>query len=217
MRQIVHTTGPLAAASANNIALAQTPTTAGFNINGSTASGGVATLDVGRRVLLTTTGNETGKNVVLSGTDTQGRTISETLAAPNIGTVYSQLDYKTVTSAIPSAGFAANATLGTNNIASSRPIPLDHYGWPEDAVQVVVTGTIIYAVQYTLDDPYALPVAPLNWFDFPDPSLGGQNGGQTTSAVGGCEYPPAALRMLILDGSGGGSTKMTILQPGILG
>lgn len=214
MRPIVLTQGPMAAASANNIALTQTPTTAGFTVNGALATAGVATLDVARRVLLTTAANETGHNVVLSGTDVQGRQISETLVSPNIGTVQSVFSYKTVTSAVPLVNFSGAATLGTNNVSNTQPIPLDHYGWPDDAVQVVVSGTVSYGVQYTLDDPYKLPIVNLNWFDFPDPLLAQA---QTTSQVGGCEYPPAALRLLITDGSGGGSATITILQPGILG
>ncbi len=212
MRQIVRTEGPLAAASPNNIALTQTPTTAGFTINGSTATAGVATLDTARRVLLTTAGDEHTRTVVVSGTDGQGRLISETIAGANVGTTQSNLDFLTVTSAIPSGNFAGAATIGTSGVASSIPLPLDHYGWPEDAVQVVVTGTINYTVQQTLDDPFTASASTnLNWSDFADPNLVGQ----TTTSSGGVEYPPAALRLLI--NSGTGTAKITILQPGILG
>ena len=211
MRQIVMTVGPLAAASPNNIALTQTPTTAGFTINGSTATAGVATLDVARRVLLTTAADEHTKTVLLSGTDAQGRLISETIAGANVGTTQSVLDYLTVTSAIPSANFTGAATIGTDGVASGTTIPLDHYGWPEDAVQVVTNGTINYTVQQTLDNPYGSASTALNWFDFSDPNLVAQ----TANSSGGVEYPPAALRLLI--NSGTGSAKITVLQPGILG
>lgn len=212
MRQIVRTKGPLAAASANNIAASQTPTTAGFTINGSAATGGVATLDFARRVLLTTAANESARTVLISGTDSQGRLISETVTGPNIGTVQTNLDFLTVTSAVPSGNFAGAATLGTNGVASTMALPLDRYGWPDDAVQVAVSGTINYTIQATLDNPFTASASTaLNWFDCPDPNFVGA----TTAQLGGIQYPAAALRILI--NSGTGSATITILQPGIKG
>ncbi len=126
MTRCVRQTITLASASANNIALSQTPTAAaGFTINGATASGGVATLDTQRRVLLTTTADESGKTITITGTNRQGTTISETLAGVNATTTYSLLDYYTITSVAVSANFAGAATLGTNGIASTPWVPMD--------------------------------------------------------------------------------------------
>lgn len=212
MRQIVKTVGGLAAASANNIALAQQPTaTAGFTLNGALATGGVAPLDKPRRVLITTTENDSAKTFTITGTDSQGRIISETMAGPNSTAGQSTLDYATVTSITTNSTVTANLTVGTNGVASSQALPLDHYGWPQDGIQVVVTGTINYTIQYTLDDPYGPASTVLNWFDFPDPNFVGA----TTNQVGGAQFLPAALRVLI--NSGTGTATITILQPGIKG
>jgi len=49
---------------------------------------------------------------------------------------------------------------------ASNPAVLDYYGRPEVAIQVVVTGTVNYTVQQTLDNPLT-PGATLNWFPPP--------------------------------------------------
>ena len=80
MRPIVVTVGPLAAASANNIALSQTPGGAGaLTLNGSLVVGGVAILDVPRQVRITTTADETAKTFTIKGTDWAGSPISEVM------------------------------------------------------------------------------------------------------------------------------------------
>src|ERR1700691_2559563 len=76
MRTVVATVGPLASASANNIALSQTPGAAGaLTLNGSTVTGAVATLDNPRRVLITTA--DTTHTFTVTGTTPTGATISE--------------------------------------------------------------------------------------------------------------------------------------------
>src|ERR1700740_493972 len=97
MRRIVTTVGPLASASTNNIALSQTPT-ASFTINGSLATGGVATLDVARRVLFTPAGNESANKFTITGTDAAGNVITDVVAGGNATATYSAMDFKTVTS-----------------------------------------------------------------------------------------------------------------------
>lgn len=214
MRQIVHTKGALTAASANNIATAQQPTAAaGFTLNGALVTGGVAVLDQARRILFTTTEDDSAKTFTVNGTDRQGRVISDSLAGPNNGTGYTTLDFKTVTSITTNSTVTANLTVGTNGIASSQVLPLDHYGWPDNGVQLLTSGTINVTVQYTLDDPFGSASTPLNWSDFPDPNFVGVTAAGVI--VGGSQYLAAALRLLI--NSGTGSATITVLQPGITG
>lgn len=127
MTRCVRQTIYLASASANNAALSQTPTAAaGFTLNGALATAGVVTFDVQRRVLLTTAGDESAKTVTFVGTDGQGNAITEVLTpSTGAGTAYTKLDFKTLTSATPSADFGAAATLGTNGIASTAWVPMD--------------------------------------------------------------------------------------------
>ena len=81
MRPITVALGPLAAAAANNICLTQTPTAA-FTLNGALVVGGIAILDVPRRVLVTTTGNESAKTITIIGTDVNGNTQTELMTGP---------------------------------------------------------------------------------------------------------------------------------------
>lgn len=114
----------LAAASANNIATSQTPTSGtALTLNGSTVSGGVATLDVPRRVLLTFGNEAAARTLTVTGTDRSGNTISEILAVPSGGasTVYTKQDFKTVTSLLPlGGGWTAAVTVGTNAVGSTQ-------------------------------------------------------------------------------------------------
>lgn len=113
-----------AAASANNIAQSQTPTSGtALTLNGSTVSGGVATLDIPRRVLLTFGNEASNRTLTVTGTDRNGNVISEILSVPSGtgGTVYTQQDLKTVTSLLPlGGGWTAAVTVGTNAVASTQ-------------------------------------------------------------------------------------------------
>lgn len=117
----------LAAASATAVCNAQTPVAAGpLVINGSAASGGVATLDVARRVLITCLGNETGHTFTVTGTDRGGNPQRELIAGPNVGSAYSVFDYKSVTIVSISAAANGGVTVGTNAVASTRWVALDN-------------------------------------------------------------------------------------------
>lgn len=211
MRPIKHSKGGLVAASANNICLAQQPTAAaGFTLNGALVVGGVAILDTARRILFTTTENDSAKTFTVHGTNSQGIPITESLAGPNSTTGYTTLDFKTVTSITTNSDVTANLTVGTNGIASSAPLPLDKYARPQISIQVDVSGTVNYTVQQTDDDIFD-PTATINWFDCSDPNVVGQ----TAGAQGFLTNVPSALRLLI--NSGTGTAVITIIQPGIIG
>ena len=89
----------LASASANNIAASQTPLTGGnLTINGAAASGGVATLDVARRVLISTLGGDnTGITFTVYGTGNNNLVQNEAILGGNSAAVYTNHDFKTVT------------------------------------------------------------------------------------------------------------------------
>ena len=83
MRPIVVSVGPLANASANNIATSQTPTSGtALTLNGSLVVSGVAVLDKPRRVLLTYGNEASNRTLVVVGTNVSGNSITETLAVP---------------------------------------------------------------------------------------------------------------------------------------
>lgn len=212
MRPIVVTVGPLATASANNIALSQTPAKGPLTLNGSLASGGVAKLDVPRQILLTTAANESTHTFIITGTDWAGSPISETITGANIGTTASILSYATVTSIVISANATGAVTVGTNTVASSPWVRFDDWASPVISKQVNVTGTVNYTIQQTMDDPNS-PTNPVNpnaitWINDPDLQF-------VAVAIGGqgyYPYQPTFARILL--NSGNGSVTMTVTQSG---
>lgn len=90
---------------------------------------------------------------------------------------------------------------------SSAAIVLDIHGRPEVSLQCVVTGTVNYDVEQTLDDPASSPT----WFDHPDTNLVAA----TASKQGNYGYIPRALRLTV--NSGSGSVVLTVIQAGITG
>jgi len=150
----------LAAASANNIALSQTPVSGtALTINGSAASGGVATLDVARRVLLTYGNEAAARTLIVTGTNRSGNAISETLAVPSGagGTVYTLQDFLTVTSLLPEGGgWTAAVTVGTNAVGST---PWFYREWGQIGkmgvlVSIPASGPTVQ-LEVTWDDPNA--------------------------------------------------------------
>ena len=98
-------------------------------------------------------------------------------------------------------------TQTVSTVTSGAWIPLDHYKNPFSvSLAVVVTGTITYNVQYTLDDvfdstvtPTALPLSDMT-------SL-------TATDTGNLILPVKAVRLNVSAVSGGSAT-LTVLQAG---
>ena len=100
----VQLTRQLVAAAVGAISASQTPGGAGnLLINGTLAAGGVATMAVQQRIGITSGGNIATLVFTVTGTDDQGRVISETITGVSGNTVQSVLDYLTVTKIAVSA------------------------------------------------------------------------------------------------------------------
>lgn len=211
-RPINVSVGPLASASANNIALSQSPAGAGnLTLAGSTVVNGVAILDTPRRILITSGGNDSATTFTIYGTDWNGQTTSESLLGSSGGTVFTKTDFGTVTRVSISAASGGTVTVGTNTIASSRPILLDPFGYAQLTQQVVVTGTITAGVENTLDDfigfgePAAVAFTGVTWI--PDGSLGTP----VTSNQSTVSSVPLFTRITMTAGTG--SARYTVIQP----
>lgn len=209
MRATTITVGPLAAASANNIALSQSPAGA-FTLNGST--GGV--LDTARQVLITNASNEGTRTVTLVGTDVNGSVLTDVVTLGAAATYPSHLSFATVTSATISAQAAGNITIGTNAIAASRWMRLDEYAPAAVTAITTVTGTVNYTLQQCSQDPNNLanPVLPYQmvWQNSLDPNAVGSAISQVTY------FPNAPLWVRILLNSGSGSVSMVVNQNGMV-
>lgn len=209
----------LAAASANNIAASQTPTSGtALTINGSAATGGVATLDTQRRVLLTYGNEGSARTMVITGTNQGGATISETLAVPSGagGTVATKQDFLTVTGALPlGGGWTAAVTLGTNGVGSTPWQMFNAQITPDQlGLGIQITGTVNCSVEYTYDDflapipIYAPPVVPV-----PNPIPHSVLQNITANSDGTIDWPIHAWRLTM--NSGTGTAKLTGIQAGI--
>lgn len=93
---------------------------------------------------------------------------------------------------------------------TSNALPFDIYNRPECSLQVVVTGTVSYTVQQTLDNVLDSTVT-ATWFDHPDTNLVAA----TANKQGNYAYIPAAVRIKL--NSGSGSVVLTVIQAGING
>lgn len=152
---VIVTVGPLAAASANNIALSQTPAAAGnLTINGSAASGGIATLDVQRKVMITSTGNDSALTFIVYGTNNDSNPFQESVTGGNAVAVATTQDFLTVTRVAVSGATAAAVTVGTNGVASSKWFTQDTARNPTNiGMFFKVSGTVNYTLELTQDDP----------------------------------------------------------------
>lgn len=152
----------LTSASANCICLSQTPAGAGnLTINGAAASGGVATLDTQRRVLLTVAADESGKTFTFYGTNDDGQPIQQAFAGPTSGTKATDLDFLTITRISVSAALAGAVTVGTNTTGST---PWKNPSWHLTPFEIdyttdVLSGSVTYNLETTLDN-YFKPATP---------------------------------------------------------
>lgn len=167
-------TKQLAAASANNLATSQTPTSGTpLTLNGSAVTGGVGVLDTQRRVLLTFGDEASARTLVLTGTNSQGTTIGETLSIPAGGssTVASLRDYLTITKALPlGGGWTAAVTLGTNGVGSTSPqLPSGYPAIFDIGFQVTPGSGNSVSIEITRDIPYAPPQPYVSGFTFVPP------------------------------------------------
>lgn len=176
--------------------------------NVTVGTNGVAVLDKARRVLITSAGNDSNKTFTVTGTDWNGNIVSETITGGNVAAVATTRDFLTVTSIVPSAATAGAITVGTNGVASTRPIILDEYAVAPTTLQINVTGTVNYTVQSTLDDPGVVAWSDIVWVDSADAAVVGATANKMSSFA----YVPKMTRVLL--NSGSGTVKYTVLQAG---
>lgn len=207
-------TKTLIAGDDDNISLSQTPLAGGnLTINGIAASGGVATLDTQRQVLLTFASSEAARTFGLYGTNDDGNTISEVIAGA-ASTAVSALNYKTVTRITIDAASAGAIKVGTNGVGSTQWQAADPWVAPFNiSIGVSVVATVNFTIQYTYDrDPFGIasPVVtpPVVW---PLTALAAKAAATDSNIT----FPITAWRLTI--NSGTGSATAQAVQAGISG
>lgn len=205
--------GPLAANAANNIATSQTPTTT-VTLNGTLVTAGVAILDVPRRVLVTNTGDDTGKTMTIVGTTWGDTVVTDVLAMPNATTVASVIDFKTVTSMTMSSAAANALTVGTNGVAAGPWFQPDSSLAGNIAIQITVSGTVNYTVQQTLDTPADTTTTPavlpyqVTWVSSSDTAVVSATATKQTNYL----FPPSYTRVLLNSQTNPGYVTVTYSQ-----
>lgn len=213
MRPVQVTVGALAGASANSIAMSQTPGAAGnLTLNGALVINGVAVIAAPSQITLTFADNETGHSFVVTGYDQNNSLVTETIAGTTAGTVTSVLTYSRVTQIAISAAATGAITAGNAQSGASPWVRMDEWALPSIGVFCTVTGTVNYTVQQTQDDPNS-PTNPVTadtvtWIQCPDLNLVAQ----TATAQAQYTYVPCWIRTVL--NSGGGSVTTTITQAG---
>lgn len=107
-----------AAASATAVCAAQAVAGAGnATINGASASGGVAILDVARAVNVDSTdAGDTSQTVTVTGTDYWNQVQTETIALNGTTAVAGKKAFKTITQVAVSAALTGNLTVGSTDV-----------------------------------------------------------------------------------------------------
>lgn len=121
---------------------------ANLTIDGTLASGGVATLDVPRAVgILSTNAGDTTQTATVYGTDAYGVVTVETIAFNGTTPVSGKKAFKTVTRVAISAAMTGNATVATTDVFG-LPYRVDDRGAVQTAWNsaFVTTGTFAAAV-----------------------------------------------------------------------
>jgi hypothetical protein len=149
----------LVASVANGVALSQVPTGA-LTLNGSLVTGGVATFDTARRVIVSSSAATADQNLIftITGTDRYGYAQTSTVTGVVSGTpAVTALDYATVTGVSVNGTATGNITAGTNGTASTQWI-LDDPTATQWMLAVACSlpggnGSATYTVEHTYDDP----------------------------------------------------------------
>lgn len=196
MRIISATVGPLAAASSNAIATSQS----GTANTPLTLTSSPYLLDFVRRIIITSSQTETGITFAVVGKDWNGQQVSETIGSVSATPAQSVYDYSQIISITPSANTSGNITVGTNGVASSRPIFLDEWAFAPTAIQVDVSGTVNATVRQSLDDPNSsIGFTGVNWVNHPDTNLVNL----TSTVQGNYAYLPKMVQLLVNSGATG--------------
>jgi len=176
------------------------------SFEGATFTGSTA-----RQVTIVATGNESAKTFVVTGTDINGSSITESVAGPNATTATTTAYFKTVNSITISAGAAGALTVGMTNTASSAWARFDDFAPSPASLQCSVDGSATYTVQSSLDDPYdaiaPVSAAAMVWVNSSDAAVVAATGTKQSSFTAIPKYA-----RVLLTTTSTGSVSSTFLQ-----
>lgn len=193
----------LTAADDDAISLSQSPGAAGnLTITGAAATGGVATLDAYRRVIITSAGNDSGRTFTVYGTTHSAQATSEAVTGANVGAAATTKDFLTITRVAVDAATAGAVKVGTNTTGSTRWVnPSWHVAPFQLELDGSVSGTVTYGFEYTMSDYYTPTPgtgAPPNSVVVRSTAVAGATGNASLTLQG----PVRGWRMTVTAGTG---------------
>lgn len=212
MRPRIIRIAPYAAADANAVSVSQTPAAGGvqnLTITGVLASGGVATLDVPRQVVITPVGDESARLFYVEGTGNKGNFLAEAIVGGNAAATETVQAFKTVTRVSIDADTDNGAVeVGTGTIVFSNWFPLDYLS-PQFKVSLALQCSLCTTPKFTVETTLsnilrrrgsgATEVDVLNDFDliYPPFILHDHDTlvDQTADATGNLAFPVRAIRL----------------------
>ena len=187
---------------ADGIAESQNPSSGGdLTLNGALGT----ILDYARRIGVASDANDSGRTVTITGTDSDGKTLTEDVTGPSTGTSTSTKYFATISSISIDAASAGNITVGTVDEAKTKTYPLDRVSDLGASLAVTVTGTIDFTVQETFDDVQADPQNALYF----DTTIADKTSSITDSASVGA----TAVQLVVNSYSSGAELQWQIAQP----
>ena len=202
----------LSLAAANAAAIVASNTPAGAGALTLVASPWLA--DKPRRVLVTAGSEASPRTIIIAGTNRDGNPQGETLTVPasTPGTVATANDFATVTAVTVAAAWSAAMTVGTNGVCSSQWFMVQRQVTPVNiGASLVIVGTANATVEYTHNDPNALPAGATVPTVWPLAALASKT--SSTDGVAGITWPVVAYRVTL--NSGTGSARMDAVQAGV--
>lgn len=138
------------------IAEAQAVASAGFlSLDGALIVDGAFSGDYARKIAILSSGDDSTINFTITGTDPDGKAITETLAGSDgaPGTVETDAYFLTVTTIYLDDAATGNVSAGTADELSTNTIPLDRINHNAATVSVEdISGTVNYTVDETMSE-----------------------------------------------------------------
>lgn len=178
-----------------------------FTLNGAGVTGGewVTPDGFAKQIGFESAGNLSARTLTVTGYQDRNKTIpiTESLTAPNAGTVETTNYFYSIQSIASDGAIGTNIEAGPVDEALSQIIPIKRTFSDKDervvGLTFIVTGTINYTVQQTNDDVQSLTDRTFNWLDHSTAALVGA----TASQMGNYAAVPMAMRVKINSYSSG--------------
>lgn len=171
-----------------------------------------ATTDsLAHQVTLTSGSNLSGINITITGTDADGKAVTETRAGPASNTVETAAYFKTISAISAASTLGANTMdVGIADEFVSQTIPLEVYVNNEVSCQVTLGGTANFDIEDTLSDIRQSPQASQGTYTW----LNDANfTGKTASLANPLAVFARAIRLAINSYSSGATLELAISTP----